>query len=41
MVDGSDLSQDEDTSFADRMALLAEPGVVQSSEDVDRPPAES
>lgn len=35
------VAEGRDRIIADRMALLAEPGVVQSSEDVDRPPAES
>ena len=35
------VAEGRDRIIADRMALMAEPGVVQSGEDVDRPPAES
>ena len=35
------VAEGRDRIIADRMALLAEPGVVQSSEDVDGPLAES
>ncbi len=35
------VAEGRDRIIADRMALMAEPGVVQSGEDVDRPLAKS